>query len=134
MWDGDSLEIAFGLNPNSDPGRKSFDKTDFQLAFLVNEPKKNNLQDWSWQLNGAPKDVRYALSKNKRGTGYILEAAIPWSSFLSFVPSENTAISFNAALNNAREKDKGREVQMVWTGNSGFYQNPAMWGWLKFVK
>lgn len=134
IWDGDAVEIAFGLNPASDPDRKAFLPTDFQAAFIAVDAKKKPLGTWSWQLNGPVKGAEYAIGKKKGGPGYVLEASIPWSAFGNFTPAESVKIPFEMALNNATANDKGRAVQMVWTGDSNFFQNPAMWGWLKFTK
>jgi hypothetical protein len=134
IWDGDAVEVAFGLNPDSDPDRKTFVPSDYQVAFLAVDSLKKSLGTWSWQLGGPVKGVVYAVAKKKNGSGYIMEASIPWASFTGFIPKENMKIPFDMALNDAVEKEKGRAVQMVWTGTAAFYENPAMWGWIKFVK
>jgi len=134
IWDGDSVEIAFGLNPSDDPERTTFSPSDFQVCFSVKDPKGNNLSVWSWQLGGPASGVIYALKPNKRPRGYIVEAAIPWKTFVDFIPEPDMKISFNLALNDSDKKGKGREVQMLWSGNSSFYLDPSMWGWLRFLE
>ncbi|MFH1369204.1 MAG: sugar-binding protein [Elusimicrobiota bacterium] len=134
IWNGDSLEIAFGLDPAADPARKVFSSSDFQLAFLINSFFPKNLQTWSWQLKSSAADVTYVVNENKKGDGYILEASVPWRAFKEFSPSENMLLPFNMALNDADKKGGNRQVQMVWAGNSRFYTDPSMWGWIKLVK
>jgi hypothetical protein len=134
IWNGDAIELAFGLDAKSDPNRKQFGPADYQLAFLLNDPSSSRRQTWSWQLRKEVEKVSYAVSKNPKGRGYILEASVPWAAFNKFTPAAGTMIPFEFALDDSDESGKGRRMQMVWTGSGEFYHDPSMWGCLKFVK
>jgi len=84
IWDGDGIELAIGVDPESDPERSSYDATDYQLCLAMRLGGGN----WSWQLQKAFDTIESKVSKAEDGfSGYIYEAKIPWSEF-NFVPQK----------------------------------------------
>jgi len=127
IWDGDGIEMAIGVDPESDPERSSYDATDYQLCLAMRLGGGN----WSWQLQKAFDTIESKVSKAEDGfSGYIYEAKIPWSEF-NFVPQNGMKLKFNIALNDA-DKTQTRETQMVFSGYQDFYEDPSQWGWLLF--
>ena len=127
IWDGDGIELAIGVDPESDPERSSYDATDYQLCLAMRLGGGN----WSWQLQKAFDTIESKVSKAEDGfSGYIYEAKIPWSEF-NFVPQNGMKLKFNIALNDA-DKTQTRETQMVFSGYQDFYEDPSQWGWLLF--
>jgi len=137
IWNGDSFEIAFSLDPKADPDRMAFDAADYQIGFGTGNRKEVIPQRWSWQLKNRVEGVQSAVYKPEgaqgAGGGYVVEAVVPWKSFSQdFVPAPGMKVSFNAALNDSDTKD--RHTQMVLSGDERFYEEPCQWGFVVFME
>ena len=67
----------------------------------------------------------------KTAGGYSMEFAIPWSNF-STTPSAGLNVGFNVVVNDDDNCSNhyNDPAQLLWTGNSSYYNNPSTWGTL----
>ncbi len=64
--------------------------------------------------------------------GYSMELAIPWSNF-NVTPASGIKIGFNIIVNDdeySNNTSNKPEIKL-WSGNSGYYVNPSVWGELE---
>jgi hypothetical protein len=132
IWNGDCLEIALGVNPEADPKRVFFVSGDYQMGLSPGNSEGIKPSIWIWQRTQPPIDVEINSKELNDGSGYIIEAKIPFSNFDSFKPKDNMVIGFDVAIDDA-DMTKTREVQMVWSGSKDFYRDPSQWGKATFV-
>ena len=74
-------------------------------------------------------------------TGFIYEAAIPWSNFSNenipaYIPAAGDEINFDFAITDISYACPGTEYipQLAWTGDININTNPSLWGHLAFAE
>lgn len=132
IWNGDAIEFTIGTNPDSNPLRLTFDKTDFQVGLGIGDGKMVKPSIWIWQNHSSPNRGRIAVKPFGKGKGYMLEAMIPFENLNDFKPQPNKEYGFNLALDDS--DGNGRDVQMIWNGDYLFYKDPSVWGRAVFSK
>jgi beta-mannanase len=130
IWNGDAIEFVMSVDPSANPARTNFGSSDYQVGLGVGNGKDNQPIIWNWQRRRSPAGSEIAV-KPKDGTGYIIEAKIPWEFFRpKFTPSAGIKLSFDIAFDDA-DKTGERERQMIWNGDFYFYKDPSVWGVLE---
>lgn len=127
LWDGDGVEVFIGSEAIDQPGTLLF--SDRQVLLGAHpEPKPG-----STHVVHAPvqPSIPLACVPSVDGSGYTLEAAIPWSA-LDIRPSENLELLFDLAIDDA-PKDGGRTRQLMWNGGAKNSGDRSYWGRLKLV-
>ena len=125
IWNGDALEFTISTDPKSNPKRKYYTETDYQIGIKAN--KEGFIWNWtksSQMING---NVEILKSEN----GYVIEAKLPLSEIgnLSFIP--NSELGFEIAIDQG-DSSKKRNSQHFWNSTqSGFHENPSFWGILQ---
>ena len=125
LWNGDAIEIAFSTNPKADKKRQFLMLSDQHLGINCGP----NPYVWNWKVNEQMKDVLFSLNNNENG--YILEMAIPISSFKNFELVSGSELDLEIAID-LGSGDK-RDLQVKWNSlyEEGFHTNPSLWGELK---
>ena len=132
IWNGDAIEFTIGTNPESNPLRTAFDKTDFQVGLSVGDGKMVKPSIWVWQNHSSPRKSKIAVRKFGKGKGHVIEARIPFEELSKFKPLPNTEYGFDIALDDS--DGTGRDVQMIWNGDYLFYKDPSVWGRAVFLE
>ncbi|MFH1826429.1 MAG: sugar-binding protein [bacterium] len=129
IWNGDAIEFVIGLKPEAEANRTEMAAGDFQIGLSAGDGKNVPPGIYNWQRRRDPKDSEIAVKKS--GTGYILEAKIPWQSVRKdFVAAAGTKIPFDIAFDDA-DVTTERERQFIWNGDFYFYKDPSVWGILE---
>lgn len=127
IWNGDAIEMVLGLDSSADKKRTAFGASDYQFGLsAASDPIV-----WNWQRRRIPDGSEIKVVR-KDGTGYILEAKIPWEFFKGkFAPSNGAKIGFDIAIDDADNSGE-RERQFIWNGDYYFYRDPSVWGIVEF--
>lgn len=132
IWNGDAIEMVFGLNPSANPNRESFEKGDYQIGFGTGDGGNIPAGIWNWQRRRSPAGSEIVVKRVDKPQGYIMEAKVPWNFFLnSTVPTAGTKLGFDVAIDDA-DITREREKQFIWNGDFNFYKDPSVWGILEF--
>ncbi len=121
-WQDDVVEIFFDMD--ADAG-SSYDEHDFQIAFRWNDPA---VIEGTHPVSEPYLDTAgVQFQRQSTGTGYRLEAKLPWSGLHSFSPTADVEIGFDIGI----DDDDGslRESQTMWnTPHDQAYATPADFG------
>jgi hypothetical protein len=79
-----------------------------------------------------PEGVKYAVSARPDGTGYQVEAAIPWS-VVDITPAMEAELSFDLAIDDG-ETPRRRERQSMWNGSRQNSTSSDNWGRLRLIQ
>jgi hypothetical protein len=120
IWGADSVELFLGFENPEKPGSLLFNDRQILIrahpqaeVHFVNQPS-------------LPKTIQAVAIKDVDGSGYSIEAAIPWK-ILEFDPRSGQNFLFDIAVNNS---DDGltRQQQIVWNGSAGNSGDRGLWG------
>jgi hypothetical protein len=131
IWNGDAIEIVISMNPQADPQRESFERSDYQIGLGTGDGANIKPTIWNWQRRRTPVGSEIVVKKTKSPLGNVLEAKIPWTFFGEFVPSVGTKVGFDIAFDDADSSGE-REKQFIWNGDYYFYRDPSVWGILEY--
>lgn len=135
LYLGDSVEVLLDTDVSGDYYRASLSADDFQLGISSGNPVPGqNLEAYLWfprSREGQRTDVRMAAVRS--GSGYHLEAAIPWSVFgvTPFV-GEHFGFTFSVSDNDATTRNV--QQSMVSLVSARILTDPTTWGDLTLVK
>jgi hypothetical protein len=127
LWSGDGVELFIGSEKLAQPGPLLF--TDRQIL-LGGHPQVKPSSTHVVNAATQPK-IRLVNIPSVDGSGYTMEAAIPWSA-LDFKPSENAELIFDMAIDDA-PKGGSRTRQIMWNGGPKNSGDRSYWGHLKLV-
>jgi hypothetical protein len=127
LWQGDGVELFIGSERLDQPGTLLF--TDHQVLLGAHVHVKPS----STHVVKAPTqpEIRLFNARAVDGSGYTLEAAIPWSA-LDVKPAENTELLFDLAIDDA-SAGGNRTRQIMWNWNGESRTDRPYWGRLKLV-
>lgn len=126
LWAGDGVELFIGSENLDQPGTLLF--SDHQVLIGA----KSEAKDATWVVN-APQQpaIPLAVAASVDGTGYVLEAAIPWAA-LGVAPKEGQELIFDIAVDDA-PKGGDRTRQLMWNGGQRNSADRSYWGRLQLV-
>ena len=113
----DGIEICIDGNHDQSVG---FDDKDLQFV----KPVK------SFWVQAMDNNFDGILHKYKEiATGYTMEFAIPWS-IINTMPAAGKLVGFNLIVNDDDDENYAYNLpeQLIWAGNSNYYQSPQNWG------
>jgi len=127
LWAGDCVELFIGSEKIDQPGTLLFTDRHVLLG-----GQAVVTADSTHVINAAvqPK-IPMVTVPSVDGSGYTLEAAIPWSA-LDFKPAENSELLFDIAIDDAAAGG-GRMRQIMWNGGEKNSSDRSYWGRLKLV-
>lgn len=127
LWDGDGVELFIGSEKLDQPGTLLF--SDHQVLLGAHPAVKPG----STHVVNAAKQPEIALINvpSVDGSGYTMEAAIPWSA-LDIKPAEGSELIFDLAIDDAPQGG-GRSRQLMWNGGSRNSGDRSYWGRLQLV-
>ncbi len=127
LWDGDCVEIFLGSEQLDQPGSLLFSDRQILLgAHPRPKPRSTHV------VNAATQPfIPLACVPSVDGSGYTMEAAIPWRA-LATTPAENLELLFDLAVDDAPE-DGGRTRQLMWNGSAKNSSDRSAWGRLLLV-
>jgi hypothetical protein len=129
LWNGDGLELFIGSEKLEQGGALLF--SDHQLLLAARPADKAKGDPWCLVNAAKQPTLELVAVQSVEGTGYTLEAAIPWSA-LGITPKENLELLFDLAVDDAA-KEGGRIRQLMWNGGSRNSADRSYWGRLRLV-
>lgn len=131
LFRGDSLELMLDTNLGGDSGNAYLNSDDYQLGISPggltsgNNPAPQVYRWYPSNLKGALSSASVASAKV--GDGYVVEAAIPWST-LGITPYAGLKLGF--ALSVSDNDLTGQAVQQTLVSSTGLRKltNPNSWG------
>ncbi len=127
LWQGDGIELFIGSEQVDRPGTLLF--TDRQILLGAKPP---GVAGATHVVDAARQpDIAVFTAPAVDGTGYTLEAAIPWAA-LDATPSEGAVLLFDIAIDDAPASG-GRTRQAIWNGGTGNSGDRSRWGRLRLV-
>ncbi|MEH0153127.1 sugar-binding protein [Limibacter armeniacum] len=118
-WNDDVVEIF--IDGDNSKGTSYDGLNDFQLAFRWNDASVNV------GGNSVQNTTGISFSMYASGSGYVLEAAIPWST-IGTTPNIGTAIGFDVAVDDDDNGgDRDAQVVSIATSDAG-WSNPSLFG------
>ena len=127
LWSGDGVELFIGSEKLDQAGTLLF--TDHQVllgAHAVVKPGSTHVVNAARQP-----DIKLVNVPEVDGSGYTMEAAIPWSA-LDVKPGDNTVLLFDLAIDDAPEGGS-RTRQIMWNGGEKNSVDRSYWGRLTLV-
>jgi hypothetical protein len=127
LWRGDGVELFLGSEKLDQPGSLLF--SDHQVLLGAHR----QVNSGSSHVAGAANQPEILLVNvpTVDGSGYTLEAAIPWGA-LGVKPVENKELLFDLAIDDA-PADGNRTRQIMWNGGAGNSTDRSHWGRLTLV-
>lgn len=122
IWKGDGLEMFFGPSELQMGGDLQFDDRQIILSAGV----VNGTNYWLWFNTGRQTPVNMAVKALPDGSGYVLDAAIPWDA-LRMQPVAGREFLFDFGFDDS-EDGANRKQQYVWNGTSKNNANRGLWG------
>ncbi|WP_211326569.1 DUF7594 domain-containing protein [Paenibacillus flagellatus] len=122
VWKGDGVELFVGPNDLVSQGDLLF--LDSQIILSAGLTDGQPYAHWFNSSRQKPLDM--AVKPKADGTGYVLEAAIPWES-LNIDPAAGTKFKFDFGFDDS-EDGANRKRQWVWNGTSSNATNRGHWG------
>jgi hypothetical protein len=128
VWKGDNVEMFFGPGDLTTPGDPLFN--DRQL--IMSAQMTDGQPFWYWFFTNRQKPVNMIVQASPDGQGYILEAAIPWST-VNMTAAAGTEFKFDFGFDNSDTGLK-RIQQWMWNGTPQNSTDRSMWGRAKLVQ
>ncbi len=128
LWNGDGVELFIGSEKLDQPGTLLFSDHQVLLA------GRTDVKSGSTHIVNAAKqpEIRLINVPSVDGTGYTMEAAIPWSA-LDVKPVEGMDLIFDMAIDDAPQGGS-RTRQIMWNGGEKNSSDRSYWGRLKLVR
>ena len=127
LWDGDGVELFIGSEKLDQPGTLLYSDRQVLLGGVA-EVKLDSRH----VVNAAKQpDITLVNVPSVDGSGYTMEAAIPWSA-LDITPKENLELIFDLAIDDAPQGG-GRTRQLMWNGGARNSGDRSYWGRLQLV-
>jgi hypothetical protein len=127
LWAGDGIELFIGSEKLDQPGTLLFSDHQVLLA------GRSEITPGSTHVvNAATQpEIRLVNVPSVDGSGYTMEAAIPWSA-LDIKPTENMELLFDMAIDDAPQGGD-RTRQLMWNGGARNSGDRSYWGRLQLV-
>ncbi|MCR2805618.1 sugar-binding protein [Paenibacillus soyae] len=122
LWKGDGIELFVGPDELAVGGDLIY--SDRQL--ILSAGLTDGLPYWMWFNTGRQAEIDMAVAPVPDGTGYVLEAAIPWTS-LKMSPQEGTKFLFDFGFDDS-EDGQSRKRQWIWNGTNRNNLDRGLWG------
>ena len=128
LYKGDSLEILLDTNLQSDFYVESLSPDDYQLGISPGNPSPGKSPEaFLWfpsNINGGRKVQVYA---NTTSSGYLVEAAIPWSTF-GVQPLSGQHYGFALSVSDNDNDAKSVQESLASSATNRHLTNPTTWG------
>jgi hypothetical protein len=132
IFKGDSLEILLDTDLGGDFNDRKLSADDFQLGLTPGEQKIGGPDAYLWfpkAQAGRPAGVTVAAHQDETGSGYYLEAAIPWSTF-GLAPAAGNRFGFALSGSDDDTPDAAEQQSMISTSPVRALADPTTWGTL----
>ena len=129
LWQGDGIELFIGGEDLDKPGSLLFG--DRQILLGAGK-QGDSPQSFVRNAASAKQTVKLHVVAKSDGTGYFLEAAVPFT-LLDIKPRAGLEILFDIAVDDS-DDGKSRRRQFVWNGNERVSGDRGCWGKLKLTK
>jgi hypothetical protein len=124
LWNGDTIELFVGSEDLGKGGPLIFTDRHVFLSSVQGAPGAIH-----FVRGQSDEGSKAAVLPKADGSGYILEAAIPWTS-LAFKPVANIELLFNVGFDDSAD-GKYRQRQLMWSGDSKSSGDRTNWGKLR---
>lgn len=122
VWKGDGVELFVG--PEDVNIREGLLSKDRQL--IMSAAVANGSPYWRWFNTSEQADIRMAVQPLDGGSGYTLEAAVPWTA-LNVNPAQGKEMLFDFGFDDS-EDGITRMRQYMWNGTDANSGNRGLWG------
>ena len=123
LWNGDGVELFLGTEALEQGGPMLF--SDRQILLGAACPD-------SFHVPNAAVQPAIRTAVVPAVGGYVLEAAIPWSTLDGYAPKAGDTLLFDIAVDDA-PPDAGRRAQLMWNGTDRNHSDRSAWGRLVLV-
>jgi hypothetical protein len=131
IFRGDSLELLLDADLSGDYNDASLGADDYQLGLSPGANKTPNPAAFLWfpsSKKGAPAAVN-VIGCTDGGEGYLLEAAIPWSTF-GVTPNAGKSFGFALSSSDNDTPATADQQSMISSVNTRRLTDPTTWGTL----
>jgi len=155
---GDTVEVFLSTNPKDDARRDEPTAGDYRVLMTYLENTKPVIAAFRAVITGQQPvyvasgggrtrldrveeipDARMAVSRRKDGSGYILEAALPWNYF--GVNPANLVAQADFAVNFSDRVGRTNVLKTYWSGSNAMVTDiaqelrlrPNQWGWIAVI-
>jgi hypothetical protein len=128
IWNGDGVEVFIGAEKPDVAGPLLF--SDRQI--LLSAGKFDGKFHYFFGHSPQQYDMQMVVLPNVDGTGYTLEAAIPFTA-LDFKPKPGQAILFDLGIDDSTD-GAGRTRQLMWNGGEKNSSDRSYWGQARFAE
>jgi hypothetical protein len=128
LFQNDALELYVGLDPAADPARTVYAiPGDYQIT--ISNLNDNNVLTPTAYSTQASLSSATRLAIKPSGSGYTMEATIPWSEFfgLPAVPTQDQVIGFNLHGDDNDHAVAQQDSAFSLSTLAGSYANPQAW-------
>lgn len=126
IFKGDHIELWFDTDLGGDFTATSMDADDYQIGLSPGDFASLAPAAYIWSPpNTSPSAIKVAAKTH--GTGYTLEAAIPWTT-LNFQPTPGAALGFDIDLSDTDTPGAAQQEQMLSSSPNRAYDDPTSWG------
>jgi serine/threonine protein kinase len=135
LFKGDDIEIWFDTDLAGDFVSREGNADDFQLGLSPGDFEGLAPEAYFWNPDRKPERIRLvtvAARPREGGTGYTLEAAMPWQALGEFRPQPGMAIGFAASAGDNDQPEVAIQELMISTSPNLEYKAPLTFGNLFF--
>lgn len=126
LWNGDAIEIAFSTNMKANSKRNFLLLSDQHIGINCGPSP----YFWNWKTN---EKINLTNFKIKNLTnGYIVEFALPYSTFRDFSPKQGNKFDFEVAIDCGEQNLRLKQERWNSEDTEGFHQSPSLWGEINF--
>ncbi len=123
LWNGDCVELFLGTEALEQGGPTLFSDRQILLGAASSD---------SFHVPNVAVQPAIRTAVIPAVGGYVLEAAIPWSTLDGYAPKAGDTLLFDIAVDDA-PPDAGRRAQLVWNGTDRNHSDRSAWGRLVLV-
>ena len=135
IFKGDSLEILMDTNLQADLQVAKLSPDDFQLGITAGSPSPGqSVEAYLWfpsSISGNRSAVK--IGAQKTGSGYQVEAAVPWNVF-EITPDSGDHFGFALSISDDDSPGQAAQQTMVSTVPNRYLTDPTSWGDLVLIK
>jgi serine/threonine protein kinase len=127
LYKGDHIEVWFDTDLAGDFSNTKMDGDDYQIGLSPGDFAKIAPEAFIWTNRDPNLIASIKVAAKPRGTGYTLEATIPWAT-LNFQPAAGRALGFDIDYSDTDTPGAAVQELMLSSSPNRLYNNPTTWG------
>jgi eukaryotic-like serine/threonine-protein kinase len=127
LYKGDHVELWIDSDLAGDFNSTAMDGDDYQIGLSAGDFANLKPEAYIWTNRDPALIASIKVAATPRGTGYLLEAAIPWTT-LNFQPAAGRALGFEIDYSDTDTPGAAVQELMLSSSPHRIYNNPTSWG------